>query len=82
MIGVARNAKSGAVLVLDGGAVYYLDKLDEWPTAVIGKRVSVTGNLVERKLAPDPVVGPNGEQSAGMYGTSTVIEDPQWEVVK
>lgn len=79
VVGVAKNAKSGAIVDRDG-TVYYVAGLAEWPDKVAGKRVEVTGTLGQAKLAPDPVVGKDGAVSAGMKGTSTVLSNPTWKL--
>jgi len=78
-IGEAANAKSGAV-VDTGSGVYYLEGIPEWPGDVLGKRVKVAGIVQRKKLAPDPTVGPNGEQSTAMVGSSSVIVAPKWKL--
>ena len=78
LTGTAVNTASGAAVV-DGGTTL-VGGLTEWPSEAFGKRVSVTGKLVRTKVAPDPVVGPNGEQSHGAWGSSTILVDVQWEV--
>jgi hypothetical protein len=79
LVGDARDAKGGAVVVEDGGRVVYVDGVDRWPEAVSGRRVAVTGVLVERKKIPDPVVNDAGEHSAGALGEQWVIEGARWE---
>ncbi len=73
VVGMARNAALGAVVVGANGAVWYIDKMSEWDGQWLNKKVSVSGTTQSRKLAPDPTVGPNGEVSHGMVGTSKVI---------
>jgi hypothetical protein len=79
--GTAKDAALGAVVVLDGGGVHYVEGLDAWPKDVFGKRVEVKGTLRRKKLAPDPVVDSNGLISHGMLGSSHVIEDAVWTVL-
>lgn len=79
--GTARNAAMGAVLVRDDGRVWYLDGLSEWPDALLDKAVSVTGTARQRKLAPDPTVGPDGAVSHGMQGMSSVLMSPHWKAL-
>ena len=77
--GVAGNSASGAIVV-DGGTVH-VGGLQEWPADVYGKQVAVTGEVMRTSLAPDPVVGPNGEHSHGAKGSSVVLVNAQWEIV-
>ncbi len=79
LTGPAVDTASGAAVV-DGGTTV-IGGLSSWPAETLGKRVSVTGKVVRAEIAPDPVVGPNGEQSHGAWGSSTVLVDAKWEVV-
>ena len=79
VVGVAKNAKSGAIVDRDG-TVYYVAGLMQWPDKLHGKRVEVTGTVAKAKLAPDPVVGADGAVSAGMKGMSTVINDAKYRL--
>jgi hypothetical protein len=80
--GMARDAKLGAVVIDDAGATWYVEGLERWESRLSGKRVQVSGVARERKLAPDPTVGPKGEVSAGMVGTSRVITRPMWQLAE
>ena len=71
--GLAANAKGGAVLVVDGAPIY-LERMDEWPPGMAGTEVTVAGRLVQKKVIPDPVVGPDGAISQGAEGTQQVLE--------
>ena len=75
--GIARNAKAGAMVVGEKRS-YYIGGLNEWPPEFVDGPVVVTGTPQRRKLAPDPVVGANGEVSAGMQGTSAVLDNATW----
>jgi hypothetical protein len=79
--GKAEDAKLGAVLVVSGEPLY-VDGLGSWPDELRGQQIELSGTLQQRKLAPDPVVGPAGEQSAGMEGSAWVVMDPQYKLVR
>lgn len=79
LVGVARDAHAGAVVLLSDGTPVYVAGLDSWDVRWDRRRVKVTGVLRERKLAPDPEVGPHGEVSHGMEGDALVIDDAKWE---
>lgn len=81
LVGVAENAKSGAVVVLSTGEPVYIKNLDYWDEGLYKKRIKVTGLLRKQKLVPDPVVNIRGEVSAGAFGMSLVLEEAKWEVV-
>lgn len=77
LTGAAQDAKGGAVVVADDGRVVYLDGLAAWPDAVAGRRVTVTGRLVERVQA-EPLVNDAGEHAAGASGPQWILEAPRW----
>jgi hypothetical protein len=79
VVGAARDAKGGAVVVADDGRVLYVDGVDSWPAAISGRRVAVTGRIVERTLDPGPLTSDAGEHRAGATGTQRVIEGARWE---
>ena len=79
--GKARDAKAGAVVVLDGGEPVYIEGLDYWPSDIEGKRVRATGFLKQKKLIPDPVVDSEGAISQGAEGDQTVLEGASWKPV-
>lgn len=70
-IGTAQNAKGGAVLITSV-QVLYLENKSEWEEEFLGKEVSVTGKLEERKIFPDPV-NEKGEIVQGAWGTQWVL---------
>jgi hypothetical protein len=78
LVGIARDAKGGAVLVTPGGELVYIEDLDYWPSELWGKEISVTGVLQEKKYIPDPLTTPNGAISQGAYGNQYVLEKAQW----
>lgn len=81
LAGVARDSHQGAVVLLSDGTPVYIRGLYCWDAELNFKRVKVTGILRERKIAPDPEVGPSGEVSHGMVGDAWVLEDAKWELL-
>jgi len=79
LVGVARDAKAGAVVVGDRGEVVYLEGLASWPTDVAGRRVAASGLLVRMKHIPDPVR--QGEIAQGAWGEQLVLRVPKWQLV-
>jgi hypothetical protein len=77
LVGIARDAKAGAVVVTDGGPVY-IDQLDAWPPDLHGRRVRVKGRLADVKRIPDPV-NEKGEIVQGAPGTQSVLFGAVWE---
>lgn len=82
VVGVARNAKIGAVVVTGEGEALYLDGLSSWPAKVEGQRVKVSAASRRIKVIPAPPIGPNGEVSAGASGKQSVLEDATWELAE
>jgi hypothetical protein len=80
--GTARNAHSGAVIVLSDGATVYLDNLDGWDSTWNKQAIVAHGTLVEEKLAPDPTTNERGEVSAGMYGKALVLTGATWKLAQ
>lgn len=68
--GIAQDAKAGAILVTDDGAHYYIDGTDHWDKQLLGKRLTVTGELVE--VTHEPQKGPEYRQ--GIVGTQKIIK--------
>jgi hypothetical protein len=77
LTGTARDAKAGAVLQPDEGAVVYIEGLDSWPAALRDQRVEATGTLVEKKSIPDPVDA-QGLVSQGAWGSQCVLTGATW----
>ncbi|MBE2252792.1 MAG: hypothetical protein IAE78_24890 [Myxococcus sp.] len=75
LVGVAQNAKGGAVVLVNGSPVYVAGK-SEWPEALRGKRVSLGGRLAKESYLPEATVSPRGEVSQGTSGgAQTVLRD-------
>lgn len=79
LIGTAKDAKGGAVLVTAEGEVIYLGGLSQWNDRFFGKEMAVTGVLRDKKLIPDPE-NKAGAHGAGALGTQLVLDDPSWEL--
>lgn len=71
LVGVARNAKLGAVVEAGHQAVHCAGR-DAWPPEVDGKPVVVAGALTARSAPPLPI-GPGGERSAGAEGVTWTL---------
>ena len=80
--GTARNAKGGAVVVTESGDPIYVEKLEEWPGEIDGKKIAITGILLKRKLIPDPVVDADGAISQGAEGEQDVLRNARWTLLK
>ncbi|HAN32437.1 MAG TPA: hypothetical protein DCQ06_12650 [Myxococcales bacterium] len=82
VIGIARNAKLGAIVVTNSGEPWFIDGLDSWPSDLLGTRVEVRGVAMRTKLAPDPKTNVQGEHSAGQLGSSQLIRNARWRSVQ
>ena len=77
--GIARDAKGGAVLVIEETAPVYIEGLASWTLELLGMKISVSGLLKKEKIIPDPVIGENGGISQGAVGTQFVLNKAEWE---
>jgi hypothetical protein len=79
LVGKAEDAKSGAVLMVDGAPIY-VRPLEAWPSAARTKDVVVTGRLESEKLIPSPKVDAQGAISQGAEGDQWVLEEASWSL--
>jgi hypothetical protein len=79
LAGTARDAKGGAVLVLQGKEPVYIDELPSWPEKLHGKKVKAKGTLRHRQYLPEAKVDEKGAISQGTVGKQYVLENAQWE---
>jgi hypothetical protein len=80
---VAENAKSGAVVTIDGGTPLYLKNVDAWPKSIVDKRVSVVGLLKRERYIPVATTDSNGLTSQGTGSDSRgqfVLYDAKYEL--
>ncbi len=80
LVGDARDAKGGAVLLVEGEPVYVLG-LEAWPAALAGKRVAAGGTLARAQHLPEATRTAKGEVSQGAQGTQLVLEQATWRLV-
>ena len=78
LVGIARDAHAGAVVLLEDGTPVFIKGLASWDDNWNRKQIKITGVLRERKLAPDPEVNEKGEVSHGMEGDAWVLENATW----
>ena len=80
LTGTAQNAKLGAVLLVDGDAIYLKDK-NAWEPEILNQKVQVKGIL--QKYDPPVAEKKNGEWSAGVSENSRTyrLENIKWELV-
>lgn len=90
VVGVARTAKLGAVVVMDSDMVW-IDGLDAWPDDIEGKSVRIVGTVVERKDLPVFVAEPGEPQRSGIpvqegtdldaAATRYLLTNARWEIL-
>lgn len=81
LLGVAANAKGGAVLELDDQRVVYLQGLEAWPDGVDGLRVQARGALRGAARLPRAKQSPDGAWSQGVdaaSGPELWLDAPEW----
>ncbi len=74
LLGIAKDAKGGAVLITAEGNVIYIKELESWASELLDKEVSVTGLLNKEKFIPDPETDENGAISSGAFGSQFVLK--------
>lgn len=85
VVGTAVDIKHHAAVLTDDSLLYYLDGIDHWDAKYMGKRVKVTGKLVERKEYPPIVKSPNPEITAypqPRLSDGKLIKKAKWKLVK
>ena len=82
LLGTARNAKAGAVLITTDESVIYIKGLESWSPELVDQQVSVNGVLKKEKLIPDPEIDKNGGISSGATGTQLVLEKAEYSKVE
>ena len=80
LIGIARDAKGGAVLVTESGSVLYVKGLSSWSSELINKQVSISGLIKTEKIIPDPKISEDGGISAGAIGEQLVLENAKYSL--
>lgn len=80
LVGTARDAKGGAVLLVNN-APLYLAGLDAWPMVANGKQVAVGGKLVDKQYLPEAKKDAKGAISQGAVGSQWVLEAPTWRLL-
>jgi hypothetical protein len=65
-VGVAENAKAGAVVVGPDGTTTWVEGLQQWPPELAGQPVVVTGTPVLAHVAPEAAVDESGAVSQGV----------------
>ncbi len=71
--GLVVNCKAGPCLKLKNDIVY-IPELEN-NEKIVGKTISVTGTLIEKKIIPDPQIDESGAISTGAYGNQLVLEN-------
>jgi len=46
IVGVAKNAKAGAVIISDDNKIYYLKNVRHWKRKYLNKKIEITGDVV------------------------------------
>lgn len=78
LIGTAKDAKGGAVIITTDKYVIYIKGLDFWSSELLDKHVSVSGLLKQEKFIPDPVLNKNGGINCGAIGEQLVFEEAEY----
>lgn len=68
VIGVAYNAKDGAIIKTSDGTVYYLDDLNNWENHYLNQTVEVSGFYHATTIDESSLQNEKGEHRAGLSG--------------
>ncbi len=82
--GTAYNNKDFAIVRSDEGRPYLLDKLEEWDSNVVTRRIKVTGRL-KIEYHPSKNTGLNPDSTLSYQerpGTWYIILKPKWSFVE
>jgi len=50
VIGIAKNAKMGAIVITAENKIYYLGGVESWGSEFLERKVRVTGRIVSKKI--------------------------------
>ena len=73
--GIARDAKGGAVLIIENGEPVYIIGMASWQDDILGKEIKMEGIMKEEKLIPDPVIDEDGAISQGAIGMQRTLHE-------
>jgi hypothetical protein len=80
VIGLALNAKAGAVVKIKNGNTYYLDGINAWNENITNKTIEVHGILKKENFKKEDLKNENGEWMQGMVGEKLTILKPVWNI--
>jgi hypothetical protein len=78
--GTAENSKAGAIVATKDREVYYLEGLSGWNDEILGKNITVSGNLVLEYHSEVLLMNDEGEYSQGFSGEIKKITNPTWKL--
>jgi len=78
LLGTAKDAKGGAVLITTDEHVIYIKGLDFWSSELLNEQISVSGLLKKENFIPDPVIDEDGAISCGAFGEDYVLEKAEY----
>jgi len=78
IIGIAKDAKGGALILISDKEAIYIKGLDSWSPDLLNKQIKARGVLKEEKFIPDPIIDENGSISTGAYGDQLVLENAEF----
>ena len=81
LIGTAKNAKAGALLITTDNSAIYIKGLDYWAPELLNQQLTVSGVLKKEKFIPDPVIDKSGGISTGATGKQLVLENAEYSIM-
>ena len=82
LIGTAKNAKAGAILITTENSAIYIKGLDYWAPELLNQQLTVSGVLKREKFIPDPVIDKSGGISTGAYGIQLILDNAEYSIVE
>lgn len=81
VVGIAQNAKEGAVIETSE-RIYYLQGIHSWNKSAEGKKVEVTGDLIKETVGAEDLKDKRGKWNQRSVGDKYIISHPVWKVIE
>ncbi|MFX1256837.1 MAG: hypothetical protein ACFFAN_03180 [Promethearchaeota archaeon] len=78
LIGTAKDAKGGAVLITAEKEPIYIEGIAFWSSNLLDKQITAIGVLKKGKFIPDPIINKDGGISTGAIGIQFFLEKPEF----
>ena len=79
--GIAKNTKSGAIVISEKSKLYYIDGIDSWTDNISGKKVKVTGILNVKIYKEEDLKNEDGGWIQGVEGEKNTIKLIKYKII-